>query len=233
MGIFNKEEKEKDEVKHKENKTILTEKVKVSRTPSVIYVLLAFFFISSIVLSIKALFMKEAILYYVVAVLFFSVIFSGILLLLVIINKTVIFTNLKIMLGRSVGYGKVKILQNNGYFNVFIKKFSEDGFLIGGCQYRYDAKRAYNDADGDKCIFYREGDVEPIDITNAEIPIIDGKLYAQALAKAMSAGALSVQQDKIDYGIYVSGLTLFCVGIAILLIFKNYDNITTILQAVT
>lgn len=115
---------------------------------------------------------------------------------IIVINRHTIINKMKMTLGKNAGYGKVKILKNNGTIDESVHKLSIDGFKIDECQYRFDTKRVYRESDDSRAIYYRVGDAEPIDLEQKDIPVIDGKLYATALVKAMAAGAMSVTNEE-------------------------------------
>ena len=114
---------------------------------------------------------------------------------LILWNRKTIINKIKIFFGKGRGYGRIKILQNNGVFSETVKRFTTEGFKIDNVAYRFDPKRIHIDSDNTRVIYYRLGDVEPIDLTQEDIPTIDGKLYATDLVKAMAAGAMSVTQE--------------------------------------
>lgn len=201
--------------------------------PRSIYFLIIMFFLVSIAIVVKGLMIKEQFIAYIAVGYLATLMMCFIFIFLLLMNKKLIINNLKMILMKGVGHGKVIVLQPNGYLNVYIKKFCDDGFRIKGEHYKFNRQRVYNDIDGEKCIYFRQGDVEPLDLILDEIPLIDGKLYAQDLDKAMSAGALSVQKGDNDYALIASvASAILSLGCAMILL-KLYGDVSEILRLVT
>lgn len=152
---------------------------------------------------------------------------------LILLSKKVVFNRVRMLLGRGIGYGKVRIIRNNGTMAEHIKKFSVDGFEIDKCHYRYDQQRAYTDIEGAKLIYYRLGDAEPLDLMQEDIPVIDAKMYANDLNKAMAAGAMSVTQNagisKETVVVLIAAGVTILVGI---LMFKVSGDVSELLKIV-
>lgn len=128
---------------------------------------------------------------------FFAFLFLSLIeYVLIMLNRKTVANKMKMLLGKGVGFGKIRILRNNGLIDEHVKRFSIEGFDIKDCKYRFDQKRVYADHESSKIIYYREGDVEPIDLEMKEVPRIDGKLYATDINKAIAAGALSVTSPE-------------------------------------